>query len=699
MFPSLSDHSVTLPSPQAEQQDAIPRRLAEFLIEFAVAVQKHAIYPQGHPQLGTAVDKVTRRLDALLIGQAPVSFGIARNQIVVDAVATDPTNSLMRELAQRLHKHRIGALRFQPGVLRDELADFLVSAAADVENRPTIALTAQAERWPHVELTALSYDKLELMGDDSGLTDEESRVAGTKLIWIALARATLMLTSDGEGAGDGDILDPAVLAHAIDSRRDSGYDQAVVGFLMQITEQLKGLAGEEASMMRSRVSDLVRSLQPETLERLVGVSGDVEKRKQFMLDASQTLAAEAVITLLQAAANASNQQISHTMLRLLGKLAMQVEKGGAVMRAGASNALRDQVESLVDNWDSRRLNPASYQEALDRISQRRVFTLLTQRQHPCEPKRMVSIAVEVDTLGAPVWLAVNQLITHGGIAMLLDLLDRAPAGNHVAAELWPLVATRENVRHLLKEEAIDPPLLERIAARMGLDVVELLLEALETTETRTLRRKLLDLLARFGPQVGPMVIGRLENPETPWYVQRNLLTLLAMFPELPHGFSPQKWMLHSDARVRREALKLLLRTPSRDTSIVAALSDRDDGIVQIAMAAALEACPAAAVPLIIRNVERKSVTPEIRALGIRVIGAARAEKTLDWLLAFAVTRTKLLHREKLLPKTPEMLAAIMGLASGWGDDPRARAVLGLAERARDADVRAAATRRRGPASV
>lgn len=307
---------------------------------------------------------------------------------------------------------------------------------------------------------------------------------------------------------------------------------------------------------------------------------------------------------------------------------------------------------------------------------------------------MVMTSIETDTLGAPVWLAVSQSIAHGGIGMLLDLLDRAPRGNAVAAELWPLVATPENVRQLLREEQIDPELLERIAARMGMDVADLLLEALETSETRAMRRKLLDLIARLGSDVGPLVVRRLEDDEAPWYVKRNLLTLLGMLPAPPAGFAPSRLMTHGDARVRREALKLLLRSKEhRDASIVAALGDSEDGIVQTALTAALDGCPAAAIPLIVRHVDRKSLQPEARALAIRVVGAARAPKTLDWLLSRAVVKTRVFRRDRLLPKSPELLGALTGLALGWHDAPRAAAVLALAERSGDAEIRSAANPR------
>ena len=681
--------------PSAGGTGALDKRIVDFLLDFGVAVQKHAIYPAGHPQLTAAVDRVMRRLDAAMVNNKPITFGIARNQVVIEGVATDPNNSLMKELAQRFHRHHLGSLTISPEVLRDELADFLVASSKDENEGPQIALAAQTERWPHINMTSLVYDKLELMGEDSGLTDDEAKKAGAKLIWIALARSTLLL---GEGNIGEDLLDPLVLANALNEKKDDPeYDQTVVSALMEITEALKGAQGEEAAETAGKMADLLRTLQPDTLERLMEMGGDAEQRKKFVLDASQSLAAEAVLVLVQAAAKASKQTISHTMLRLIGKLALQAEKGGAVMRAGASRALKDQVEALADDWDPRRLNPDSYQDALDRMAQRRVFTLMLQRQHPCEPKRLVATSLETDTLGAPVWLAVNQLISHGGIAMLLDLLDRAPEGSKVAEALWQLVATPENIRHLLREEQIDPQLLERITTRMGLDVVELLLEGLETSETRTMRRKLLDLLAKFGSDVGPMVVKRLNDEDVPWYVQRNLLTLLAMLPQIPDEFQAQKFMTHGDERVRREALKLLLRTPkTREQTIVAALGDRDDGIVKLAMQAALDQCPKAAVPLIVRHVERKSINPELRALGLRVVGSSKDPAQLPWLLNYAVTRTRFLRREKLLPKSPEMLAALTGLASGWSEDPSVANVLERAQKSKDLEIRAAATARRRP---
>ena len=205
-----------VPTTASSATGGLDKRIADFLLDFAVAVQKHAIYPGGHPQLAAAVERVMKRLDNAMVGNKPVAIGIARNQVVVENVATDPANPLMKELATRFHRHRIGSITIEPELLRDELADFLLASSVEEHEGPTIALAAQTERWPHITLTSLTFDKLELMGEESGLTDDEQKKAGAKLIWIALARAALMLS---EGEPDLSLLDPRVLASKLNERR------------------------------------------------------------------------------------------------------------------------------------------------------------------------------------------------------------------------------------------------------------------------------------------------------------------------------------------------------------------------------------------------------------------------------------------------------------------------------------------------
>src|SRR2546430_13422114 len=94
-----------MPAPGGERA-ALSRDLADFLIELSIALHKHAMYPEGHPSLAPAAAGVTRRAALLLEDRATISLGVARNQLVIEGVATDPKHPVLRELAGRLQDRK-----------------------------------------------------------------------------------------------------------------------------------------------------------------------------------------------------------------------------------------------------------------------------------------------------------------------------------------------------------------------------------------------------------------------------------------------------------------------------------------------------------------------------------------------------------------------------------------------------------------
>src|SRR5438105_15532614 len=83
----------------------LSRELADFLLELSITLNKHAIYPTKHPLLDVAIDGVANRLAMLFVDhRESLSIGVARRQLIIEGVATDPTNPVLKELAERLHK-------------------------------------------------------------------------------------------------------------------------------------------------------------------------------------------------------------------------------------------------------------------------------------------------------------------------------------------------------------------------------------------------------------------------------------------------------------------------------------------------------------------------------------------------------------------------------------------------------------------
>jgi len=279
---------------------SVPQDHADLLIELAVAVHKNAIYPGTHPLLVAAVDNLVRRLAAYLEHSPTLAIGVARRQLIIEGVATDEEHPILRDFAARLHRHQIGALRFSRGLERAELAEVLAMVSIEVGRveQPLGLMGPEVlQRWRNARLFPLTFDQLELV--DDGLDDvanegEDSREARTRAaqLWIGLARAALAREATAELTST----DPETVARAIDARQgDSAYDQIVVGYMLQIADELNADEKRVSTPLRDRVSRLVRQMEPQTLQRLLTMGGDAAQRFQFALNATHGLTVDAVI--------------------------------------------------------------------------------------------------------------------------------------------------------------------------------------------------------------------------------------------------------------------------------------------------------------------------------------------------------------------------------------------------------------------
>ena len=670
-------------------------------------MNKHAIYPSSHPLLDVAVDGVSNRLAILFVeARDSLSIGVARKQLIIEGVATDPQNPVLKELAQRLHQHRVGALKFVRGIGRDELAEALAALAVDpIRSEKPIGLDTErvGELWPHIRFFPLTYDRLQLIEDDgSGEppgADQMQSGRATQL-WIGLARAALVsdtssAASSQDDRDDDTALEPATVARAIDEhQREEAYDQVIVGYLLQIGDELKTAEGAEAAGLQRRVSRLVGSLKESTLEKLLEMGGDKAQRRKFLLDASQGITVEAVVDLVRAASAAEGQTVSHSMLRMLSKLAHHPSSGGP--RTKADPNVRDVMRRLVDDWSLDDPHPEQYLKALESMSSTRSMAQTISGDGiptECEPERMIQIAIEVGAMGPQVRAAMVDLFKAGRIDLLLDLVEKAPSAD-AGAPVWDFLIGQQILESLLYKPRLDIALLGRVVRRLGASAAPILLSAALVVEDAKARAQLYELLQPLGDEAGPAIAEMI--PGTIPTVQRELLVLLSRLTALPSGFSAHEYLGNSDPLVRREAVRLLLRGDgtARGEAVMRALEDSDDRVVFAGLTAAQEKCPPPGIDLIKHRIDHGELDSQLRTMGIRIVGQQRTTETLTWLMDLIVTEARWPRRPKLRASTPEMLAALSMIAAGWAHHPEAVTVLKLAEQSKDAEVRAKVARTR-----
>ena len=684
------------------EKAALSRELADFLIELSIALHKHAMYPEGHPSLAPAAAGVTRRAEHLFEDRATLALGVARQQLVIEGVATDPKNPLLSELAGRLHRHHLGAVTFHRGLRVNEVVDVLKTLAVEAERtgQPLgLGAPEQLRAWDHVRLHPVTYERLELLQEDdqAALDDKGARERGLRgaQLWVGLARAALSADAMASEDGPPPATEPSVIAKAIDEHpKSAAYDQVIVGYLLQIADELKHTGGAEAVALRRRTSKLVGALQPGTLRRLIEMGGDNAQRTKFAIDATHGLAVDAVLEIVRAMADASHKTVSDPLVRMLSKLAQHAEQGTAEARPQADEALRDQVRDLLQGWTLEDPNPDAYTQALKKMSAAAPFNAArSEWQQSAEPLRIVQTALEAGVLGFGAWRAIERLVAERHVGDLVDLLAVSPPSPDVGP-LWTRVTSPDVVRELASTEPPDFATLDRVLPRLPVDGFEPLLDVLGASESRTTRRGLLDRLTHAPRELGPLIAARLAR-EIPWYVTRNLLLILDGLPALPDGFRAANFIGHEDARVRREALKVSLKvTAEREAALLGGLRDADPRMVRVALTAALEDCPPAAVPPIAQLAHDQAVASELRVLAIKVLGRVKNVVALTALLEIVDGGKNWLGRPRLAPRSLELIAALMALAAGWRNDGRAATLLALAAASNDPDIRSAASPKR-----
>jgi hypothetical protein len=667
----------------------LARELADFLVEFSIVLHKRSMYPAGHPHLMDSADRFVRRLTLLLETRESVTLGVARHRLVIDNVTTDPNNALLRDLAHRLHRHRIALVHLKRGATLQELDGLLNVLSSDPQRGegPVGKRLDRVGPWNHIRLRPVGYDQFELQEGEAAPSAPDAEPT-PRDSWVELAQLALA-SEDGKTGAD---IDPLVVADAIG--RNSGevaYDRVVLGYLARVADEMSRRRGGAQDQLALRISKLIGALNPETLRRLLEASADGAERRQFLLNASQILAADAVIEVVEAAASVSHQTISHNLLRLLHKLAHHAEEGAAVIRSEADGALRKNIARLIGDWELEDPNPSEYNAILEGMVRRASteFSLINL-QVGCDPEVIIKMALELDTMGPPVVAAIEELLSRRELVRIASYLQSAPQ-TETSERIWHFVATPERLELELAASPFDQEAVAILVDRIGSDAASSLLDRLATASDRSTRAAVMKQLIALGPSAGTLAVSRM--PDAPWFVQRNILVLLGRLGEWPEGFSPAPYAVNPDPRIRREAIKLMLDSPShRAEAIGRALADTDDGIVALALSAALDASTGETIAQLERIAADPRRPVETRVLAIRTLARSGARSAMQLLRDLALPPRRWLRR-RLAPKSPELLAALSGLAAHWANDPAATAALHLAMQHSDPEIRAAATTR------
>lgn len=685
----------------ADRYASVSGELTDLLIELAYGLRRACVYGPHNPAVLEAATSFVARFSGRRGDRGALSIAVAGSHLIVEVrpvvmltrrfsgVTTGLEHPLLGALADRLAQHEVGEIVLAEGVTAKEIASILGFLSTDPAGtgRPLGQEDDEAlSAIPNIRIHRDATPRETAISGDAPSDDPEHDAQ----LWSALARAALGIPEDEEDR----TYKPSEVATAIAVRAGNpAFDRRIAAQVLAVSSSLGAGGPLESVDLARRFSDVLRRLDRPTLRVLLAMSGDSRLQQEFLRDAASSLDVDVVFELVHAAGEDEDSDISRWMLRLLSKLARhaQTEDGPVSHRSDA--ALREQIRTLLSGWQLDNPNPEDYEEALTQLSSVSGEGPETDTvRSRVDATRTLAVALEVGVDGPAVRQAVDEMIATGRIGEMAVHLDKAPDRN-LAELLWTRLADRTVLYRLIEEEEPDWEVIDLVLPHAGMEAAEPLLDRLAEADSLAIRRRLFDRLLGLGSGVGKPAVRCLGQPDdTPWYVLRNVLSLLAMLETWPDGFDPWDLTEHENPQVRLEAMKLCLRMPSmRARATVRAMEDKNTRIAALGVVEAESGCPAEAEPLLVSiALSEEGALSEFRTHSIRALTRLGSPAALEALLEIAAPRRRGLRR--VLPdETPELLAALRGLASGWPNDRRAREVLSTARASGSVKIKEAAS--------
>lgn len=481
-----------------------------------------------------------------------------------------------------------------------------------------------------------------------------------------------------------DCMNPKAGAQALADRINASRNPVVVS--LPLAHAVYGTVSATAARMpegkaaANRLSDLLLRVKPALLAAALRTEVDLATRDAFLGEASRVLSPAALARTALAATSAWDRPVSPPLRELLKKLA-RAAAATTDEGAAAEAVLRDVIGVRLQVGSS---SDSGFAHDLHKVQSARPVRRVAGRVTP-EADRIVHMTLETGAIGGLLWIAVSEMLEQGRVRELLVAVKKAPDGS-AAAAIVRRIASTGTLNAVLAEDPVDVEALDLLLHPMGIAAAKPMLEVLAESRLRATRRIVLERLARLGNEIAPLVETRLRDSR--WFVVRNMLNLLREAGCTDSLRATQRFMQHTDPRVRREAVHLLLLNPLvADDALIAGLRDGDKTVLRVALQAARSRMPEAAVPVLAqRVVEDITFPPEFRVMALHTLGCASSALALDALLAYAQGGRSMLGRSKLAKKSPEMIAALGGLARSWRHDRRARALLDVARRSRDPQI-------------
>jgi len=615
--------------------------LVDLLTRLNVVRKNIKLYPPGHPQLKTSMERMAEALSRHFVREPEFILSVTAEDIRVEGEPLEG-HPAFGELAEYLHGKAIYELVFQRGVSAGDLLAFHLILEGD----PSLmnegeSLTAAMERQGagKIQVKVLDYDALAFT--------EEKEMAAADLGRLDPGGALEEMVSAllrGKGPpgplAEGIRLtgaDPAKLAVILDrlasppDAPDLSFDRVAAKYFGELAEGGPDLVGDDRvkDSLLKLIQALGPSLRSEFLSKALSFSASWPELTAEVLCSLPVRMVLAAIGGL----DTSSLEINPKILELLDFMASAGPFAGEDesmndLAPGREERFKKEARALISTRKAETRHESASLEDLtegleEEVAQNRVLTEALARLEA--PRKSADLAGDLAEAMAP------ALISAHCKAALLDLLEKAPGPEEAQAcsarlvalvdetlamgewdefldtweqakkikqrlhetkpfvgyyldRAWGELFTVETLSHLsfiiLKRGWEESARILDLLRASGSQAAQRLVDTLIEEENKSVRGIQLRLITELSEHTMPFVVNRLKDPHSRWFVIRNMLSILQRMGDPAAAPLAEEMAAHPHPKVSLEALRTLARLnhPRAGQWVVKALNDPDPEI-------------------------------------------------------------------------------------------------------------------------
>ena len=549
--------------------------LAEFARSCKAAMRAVSLYPGQHPAIGTSLRRLVDAT-ARLTSAGPLHLRIRPDSLLVGEAAAAKPDAAIRELAELLHRHLIGALTINAGAETESWRTLLLllsRAPEEVRADGGIAHLWATAGGPSVEIREIDYAEVlrEKRGSTASLDD---------IIAAALDGAPLQLDDDNVEMLLGLLADPAqlddLMARLESAATVRGADSktaAVIKLLQTIAERAKTMDAQRLESTLRHLGRLAARVTADDMLRLLA-HRDTEAPGGDMVGAVLDRMEDADVAHFIAgsviAEGGASARLAHAFQalvpdadrqrRLLALAGEQVAESPLAAET-TFEELWGRVESMVTSYSDESYVSDAYGRELWQAQNKAIEVEQTSDDPPERVSTWLATVNDAALRGLDHQLLLDLLVIERDLPRWRDIAETAAAHAEDLVRVgyfdqaWQLAdaiiregqGDAERAAHLpqilrglaqgsmMKHVAVhlrsagddEFERFERLCRSIGTPVVAPLAEALSAEQDARSRRRLRDLLVGFGAQGREAVQQLMQAPN--WEVRRTAAFLLREF--------------------------------------------------------------------------------------------------------------------------------------------------------------------------